>query len=210
MWEQDTASETYNWQQALSYCENLNLAEYDDWRLPNAAELTSLVDYSTSNPAVKTSFFPHTASSIYWSSTTCYQSFNLAWYINFVNGRMYLGDKLNDFFYVRAVRGGNALVDSDGDGIPDNSDNCPYHYNPGQEDQDLNGIGNACQCYIDANKDGKVNNIDFGYIKREIGRIDCCQQVPCMADGNKDNMVTTIDFSMFKKEYGRQDCTLIP
>ena len=34
--------------------------------------------------------------------------------------------------------------DSDGDGIPDNQDNCPYTYNPDQADSDGDGIGDAC------------------------------------------------------------------
>jgi len=32
----------------------------------------------------------------------------------------------------------------DGDGIPVSNDNCPDHYNPGQEDFDGDGIGNVC------------------------------------------------------------------
>ena len=35
-------------------------------------------------------------------------------------------------------------VDTDGDGIPDASDNCPDVYNPDQTDSDDDGIGNAC------------------------------------------------------------------
>ena len=35
-------------------------------------------------------------------------------------------------------------VDSDSDGILDSTDNCPNDYNPGQEDSDSDGIGNAC------------------------------------------------------------------
>ena len=35
--------------------------------------------------------------------------------------------------------------DRDSDGIPDNEDNCPDDYNPGQEDTDGDGIGDACE-----------------------------------------------------------------
>ena len=37
-----------NWQEALKYAENLNYASYSDWRLPNAKELHSIVDYTRS------------------------------------------------------------------------------------------------------------------------------------------------------------------
>jgi gliding motility-associated-like protein len=35
--------------------------------------------------------------------------------------------------------------DSDGDGVIDESDNCPFIYNPSQEDRNNNGIGDACE-----------------------------------------------------------------
>jgi len=34
--------------------------------------------------------------------------------------------------------------DTDGDGIPDNVDNCPAVFNPDQEDTDGDGVGDAC------------------------------------------------------------------
>ncbi|MFH0982498.1 MAG: hypothetical protein V2A79_13310, partial [Planctomycetota bacterium] len=36
-------------------------------------------------------------------------------------------------------------TDHDGDGIPNESDNCPEHYNPSQADCDGDGTGDACQ-----------------------------------------------------------------
>ena len=38
----------------------------------------------------------------------------------------------------------NAPIDSDGDGIPDQNDNCPNVFNPDQLDSDNDGIGDAC------------------------------------------------------------------
>jgi len=46
IWQRNDNGEGVLWEKALSYCENLELAGYDDWRLPNAKELQSIVDYS--------------------------------------------------------------------------------------------------------------------------------------------------------------------
>jgi len=106
MWQQDTAPDTYNWQEALSYCEDLTLAEYDDWRLPNRNELQSLQDYSQYNPSIDTAFFPNTVSSHYWSSTTDVGGPYYAWLVGFLDGYVYYYDKTCSYYYVRAVRGG--------------------------------------------------------------------------------------------------------
>ncbi len=52
----------------------------------------------------------------------------------------------------------DVLVDTDGDGIPDATDNCPLVANPSQADQDHDGIGDAC----DPDKDGNGFNDDIG------------------------------------------------
>ncbi len=48
MWQQADDGQMRDWESALSYAENLELGGYDDWRLPNAKELQSILDYSRS------------------------------------------------------------------------------------------------------------------------------------------------------------------
>jgi hypothetical protein len=54
MWVQSDSGKGMNWEDALAYAESLELAGYDDWRLPNAKELQSIVDY-TRSPATTNS-----------------------------------------------------------------------------------------------------------------------------------------------------------
>jgi hypothetical protein len=51
------------------------------------------------------------------------------------------------------------LLDSDGDGVGDDVDNCTLIQNPAQDDTDGDGYGNACDG--DFNSDGVVNGLDF-------------------------------------------------
>ncbi len=107
MWQQDTGNngQPIIWKEALSYCENLTLAGYKDWRLPNIKEITSILDLTRSKPAVDTEYFPYTRSDYYWSSTSFA---DCAWYASFEGG--YSGTDKNSVksnkYYVRCVRGG--------------------------------------------------------------------------------------------------------
>jgi PKD repeat protein len=46
MWQQEDSAVGLDWQAALAYAENLDLAGHTDWRLPDAKELQSIVDYT--------------------------------------------------------------------------------------------------------------------------------------------------------------------
>ncbi len=48
MWMQNDSRSALIWEDALSYAENLEYAGYSDWRLPDAKELQSIVDYTRS------------------------------------------------------------------------------------------------------------------------------------------------------------------
>ncbi|MEP4077319.1 DUF1566 domain-containing protein [Haloferula sp.] len=48
MWQQDDSGQGMLWKESLAYAEGSTHAGYDDWRLPNAKELQSILDYSRS------------------------------------------------------------------------------------------------------------------------------------------------------------------
>ncbi len=50
-WMQADSGKGMDWPSALDYAENMKFAGHDDWRLPNAKELQSIVDYSRSPDA---------------------------------------------------------------------------------------------------------------------------------------------------------------
>ncbi len=86
MWAQDDAGTTMSWEDALAWAQQANAENYlghDDWRLPNAKELQSIVDYTrspgTTDSAAIDPVFHATAITdeagqrdyaMYWTSTT--------------------------------------------------------------------------------------------------------------------------------------------
>lgn len=93
------------WDLASTHCDGLGFAGFDDWRLPNAKELMSIIDYALGTPAIKQPPFANTKSSRYWSSTTRQGSIIYAWDVDFSDGIVWYGVKAGSN-YVRPVRGG--------------------------------------------------------------------------------------------------------
>ncbi len=100
----DTSGDT-----ATTYCENLTLGGFTDWRLPTVEELNLIVDYSryygVFSSATDTTFvndFPY----YYWSSNTVVHPdlISYAWTVGFYYGDTNLGSKLDISPYVRCIR----------------------------------------------------------------------------------------------------------
>jgi parallel beta-helix repeat protein len=105
MWQKESTETRMTWQNAIEYCENMSLSDYNDWRLPTMHELRSIVNYLKYNPAMDQDFFSGILSAFYWSSTSNANDTGRAWGVNFFNGsdRYYAKDSS---YFVRAVRGG--------------------------------------------------------------------------------------------------------
>lgn len=133
MWQQVPSSDDYSWADAVTYCDNLELSGYDDWRMPTLKELFSISDFSSGWPYLDTGYFNLASGEVtkdeqfwannYYVGTTVEGGSNAAFGVNHVTGHIKaysatasgpVGGK-----YVRAVRGGdygtNAYTDN-GDG----------------------------------------------------------------------------------------------
>jgi len=103
VWQQGQAPNTLNHADAISYCANLVLAGSSDWRLPEAKELLSLVDYRNASPAIDSQVFPETTIR-YWSASRVFGNFSSAWFIFFGGGTVSTLDRVRGAIDVRCVR----------------------------------------------------------------------------------------------------------
>ena len=100
-WQKSSMSKLKNWQAANDYCENLILAERDDWRLPTTDELMQIVDTSY-EPAINPRYFTGTEPSQYWTSSI-YKD-GMHWYIHFELGYQGFGQDFMENYNARCVR----------------------------------------------------------------------------------------------------------
>ncbi|MEO1575203.1 MAG: YCF48-related protein, partial [Pseudomonadota bacterium] len=83
-----------------------------------------------------------------------------------------------------------SIVDSDGDGVGDDTDNCTLVANASQVDSNGDGYGNACDA--DFNNDCVVNVIDLGILRTVFFTTDPD------ADLNGDGIVNVIDLGVLR------------
>ncbi len=164
----DSGSETFqslringalNWENALSFCENINYAGMSNWRLPNAKELQSIVDYTkspdTSSSAAINDLFVSTSIKngnnqvdfpFYWSSTTHLDGRDLgstAVYIAFGRAMGYMSDRRTSTTKLMDVHGAGAQRSDPKSG---NASKYPTGRGP---QGDVIGINNYVRCVSD-------------------------------------------------------------
>lgn len=96
----EAKSTKHNWDEAKSYCQELDLAGHKDWSLPNIKELQSIVDVGRYKPAIKKSF-KNVNSISYWSSSLNVDMTSYIWVVDFETGLTSWG---YEGFSVRCVR----------------------------------------------------------------------------------------------------------
>ena len=163
MWQESDSRKGFDWKESLNYAEKLKLGGYDDWRLPNAKELQSIVDYTRSpqttgtaaiNPVFKISEirdpqgkkqFPY-----FWTGTTHLDGrtpYNSAVYIAFGEAQGKMRNRLMD------VHGAGAQRSDPKTGI---KQNYPQAFGP---QGDIRYVFNYVRCVRTTGKD-KTNNIE--------------------------------------------------
>ena len=164
MWQQND-SDSVNWDDAVEQCESATTASYDDWRLPNAKELQSIVDYSrspdTHNSAAIDPLFNSTSFTneegetdwgAYWSSSTHenYQNDGSnAAYLAFGRALGYMNGSIMDVHGAGAQRSDDKLDVSSEPGVSSGSGATGTYYYKGPQGDILRN-DNKVRCVRDS------------------------------------------------------------
>ncbi len=98
------------WQEAVKFCQDLEIGNRKGWRLPTKGELITILDTSRSNPALPDGHpfenYGGAWKSVYWTGTTYEGNSNSAWGVVMNYGKV--RDELKIFdFRIWPVLGGN-------------------------------------------------------------------------------------------------------
>ncbi|MEF3698275.1 Lcl C-terminal domain-containing protein [Desulfolutivibrio sp.] len=103
-WQKVSELTTRNWNDAATYCENLAIGTYTNWRLPTIHELLTIVNNGKASPKFD-SIFEGNPQGHYWSgSKVTPDSTGYAWAIDFGDGRTTSNEKTSTCV-VRCVHG---------------------------------------------------------------------------------------------------------
>ncbi|MCP1375994.1 DUF1566 domain-containing protein [Dyella lutea] len=102
MWAAEESGARMDFASAETYCSELRLGGFDDWRLPDLPELEGIRDLTRHEPCIDTSVFKSNSTWV-WSRTPTAWSSGYAWLVDFDYGHVYYLHR-NYTAFVRAVR----------------------------------------------------------------------------------------------------------
>lgn len=102
-----------NIEEFVSRVNRRGLCGFRDWRVPTLTELSTLVNFGRTAPAVDVAYFPNTKSGFYWSHSADAKLQQTAWAVNFQFGYSAPMPR-NNGRHVRLVRDWNAEAQDSG------------------------------------------------------------------------------------------------
>ena len=217
MWQQVPSSSGYTWQQAVDYCNSLELGGYTDWRMPSCKELYSISNFATGWPYLNTTYF-HLANGVtkdeqYWSSNyyvgvTVEGGSKAAFGVNHVTGHIkaYAAESFGPAGgkKVRAVRGDdygvNDFVTTGNGTITDNSTGLMWAQTDGGEKMDwANALVYAENSSLAGYSDWRLPNV------KELQSIVDYTKSPSATDASKVGPAINSDVYLYSNyQRGRQ------
>jgi len=83
-----------NWDDAVSYCSDLELAGFDDWRVPSRIELVSIVDFTVGPPTIDPVAFPDTPEELFWTTSPWPSDPTAVYIVHFIGGYTSVSDRM--------------------------------------------------------------------------------------------------------------------
>ncbi|MEA3522512.1 MAG: DUF1566 domain-containing protein [Campylobacterota bacterium] len=105
MWQDipENRGTLYTWDEAKTYCEELDLEDYEDWWLPSEAELVTIIDSTRPRARKIQKGFIYYKAKPYWTASTYSWNAPDAWVVSFDTATSYSEDK-RKALHVRCVR----------------------------------------------------------------------------------------------------------